>query len=159
MKKILLPLVLISSYAYSTCYQGFKTTCFANKKLDLVMTYSIGGCSPPGGPVTHFSNMEISSLSDSSKKIFAKKPIGPSNVVKKQKLINNIPLKAVNGLESLLVITKTLKGHTITLKSELYPELDTDINVELESYKCDAVELKWGRRGDYNPRGGLRVEM
>lgn len=159
MKKVLLSLILISGYAYSTCYQGFKTTCFKSKELDLVMTYQISGCSPPGGPVTHFSNMEISSLSDSAKKLFAASPFGPRNVILKQALLGDIPLKSVNGLKSLLLITKTVNGHEITLKSELLPELDTKIKVPLESYRCEHVNLKWGRNGDYRPTGPRRVEM
>ena len=158
MKKFILSTYLLSSVAYATCFQSPKTVCFADKKLDLEMSYTMGGCSPPGCPVTYFSNMQVSSISDPSKALQIEKPLGPRDIILTQSLVGIIPLKPESSLESLLVIQKDINGYLLTLKSEALPELNTAINVNIKSYKCENVKLKWGRRGTA-PTGPRRIEM
>tara|TARA_B100001971_G_scaffold214585_1_gene252907 strand:- start:113818 stop:114321 length:504 start_codon:yes stop_codon:yes gene_type:complete len=157
MKKIFLATYMLSSVAYATCYQSPETTCLKDKDLDLVMTYTTGGCSPPGGPVTHFSQMQISSISDPSKKLVIQKPMGPRNVILKQSLLGIIPLNPINDLESILIIQKDINGHKLTLKSDAFPSLDTLVNTPIK-YKCEKVDLKWGRKM-VRPPGPRRIEM
>jgi len=148
MTKLFILVLLFSVSAMATCWQGFETTCFLDKKKDLKMTYRIGGCSPPGGPVSYFSEMKVSALSNPNIFISAQKPEAIHGKISTLSLIGNIPMKTIESKNSLLIIEQIDSQIFLTLKSDLYPELDTEIKSELKEYKCSSVKLKWGRNSD-----------